>query len=42
MYGSATICEKYKGVPKGGEPSKIGEGADGTHCLYSESDITRR
>ncbi|MFF3438060.1 pectate lyase [Streptosporangium sp. NPDC002721] len=42
VYGSATICERYKGVPKGSEPSKIGEGPDGTHCLYSESDITRR
>ncbi|WP_082310205.1 pectate lyase [Nonomuraea sp. SBT364] len=42
VYGSATICEKYKGVPKGGEPSKIGEGADGVNCLYSSSDITYR
>lgn len=40
VYGSATICEKYKGVPKGDEPSKIGEGADGVNCLYSSSDIT--
>jgi hypothetical protein len=36
------ICEKYKGVPKGGEPTKIGSGADGTNCLYSDSDITYR
>ncbi len=36
------ICEKYKGVPKGSEPSKIGEGADGVNCLYSGSDITYR
>ncbi|WP_083950045.1 pectate lyase [Herbidospora yilanensis] len=42
VYGSTTICERYKGVPKGSEPSKIGEGPDGTYCLYSESDITRR
>jgi pectate lyase len=42
VYGSATICEKYRGVPKGSEPTKIGSGADGTHCLYSESDITYR
>ncbi len=34
------ICEKYKGVPKGSEPEKIGSGADGTNCLYSTSDIT--
>nr|WP_229805793.1 pectate lyase [Microbispora rosea] len=33
------ICEKYKGVPKGSEPTKIGEGADGTNCIYSSSDI---
>ncbi|WP_276615426.1 pectate lyase [Nonomuraea basaltis] len=42
VYGSATICEKYKGVPKGSEPTKIGEGADGVNCLYSASDITYR
>ncbi|MFC5828861.1 pectate lyase, partial [Nonomuraea insulae] len=40
VYGSATICEKYKGVPKGSEPTKIGEGADGVNCIYSSSDIT--
>ena len=42
VYGSATICEKYRGVPKGDEPTKIGEGADGVHCIYSPSDITYR
>ncbi|MFF5248472.1 pectate lyase [Streptosporangium sp. NPDC000095] len=42
VYGNTTICERYKGVPKGSEPSKIGEGPDGTNCLYSESNITRR
>ena len=31
---------KYKGVPKGSEPTEIGEGADGVNCLYSPSDIT--
>ncbi|MGV9211535.1 pectate lyase [Micromonospora sp. RB23] len=35
-----SICVKYKGVPKGSEPTKIGEGADGVNCLYSPSDIT--
>lgn len=35
-----SICVKYKGVPKGSEPSEIGEGADGVNCLYSSSDIT--
>ncbi|MEV4219067.1 pectate lyase [Nonomuraea sp. NPDC049725] len=42
VYGSATICEKYRGVPKGSEPEKIGSGADGVNCLYSSSDITYR
>ncbi|MEU9510918.1 pectate lyase [Micromonospora sp. NPDC048170] len=36
------ICVKYRGVPKGSEPTEIGEGADGTNCLYSPSDITWR
>ncbi|TQM78362.1 ricin-type beta-trefoil lectin protein [Saccharothrix saharensis] len=42
VYGSAVICEKYQGVPKGSEPKKIGEGADGRNCFYSPSDITWR
>jgi hypothetical protein len=42
VYGEATICEKYRGVPKGSEPTKIGEGADGVNCIYRESDITYR
>ncbi|WP_259402702.1 pectate lyase [Microbispora sp. H10670] len=33
------VCLKYKGVPKGSEPTEIGSGADGTNCLYSASDI---
>ncbi|HYN93271.1 MAG TPA: pectate lyase [Pilimelia sp.] len=37
---STTICEKYNGVPKGSEPTKIGSGADGRNCIYSASDIT--
>ena len=36
------ICDKYKGVPKGSEPSHIGSGADGVNCLYNESDISWR
>lgn len=36
-----TICSRYKGVTSG-EPTKIGSGADGAHCLYSASDITYR
>ncbi|MGC4805159.1 pectate lyase [Micromonospora sp. DT233] len=39
---STRICVKYKGVPKGSEPTEIGEGADGVNCLYSASDITYR
>ncbi|ROP34908.1 pectate lyase [Saccharothrix texasensis] len=42
VYGSASICDKYKGVPKGSEPTKIGSGADGVNCFYSSSDITYR
>ncbi|MEV0730940.1 pectate lyase [Polymorphospora sp. NPDC050346] len=42
VYGNTVICEKYRGVPKGSEPTKIGEGADGVNCIYNESDITRR
>ncbi|GAA0366266.1 hypothetical protein GCM10009530_15070 [Microbispora corallina] len=37
-----SICDKYKGVPKGSEPTKIGSGADGVNCIYSASDITYR
>ncbi|MDG4808130.1 pectate lyase [Micromonospora sp. WMMD1120] len=37
-----SICVKYKGVPKGSEPTVVGEGADGVNCLYSPSDITYR
>jgi pectate lyase len=42
VYGSTSICDKYKGVPKGSEPTKIGSGADGVNCFYSPSDITQR
>ncbi|WP_230985074.1 pectate lyase [Microbispora oryzae] len=37
-----SICDKYQGVPKGSEPTKIGSGADGVNCIYSASDITYR
>ncbi|GAA1564386.1 hypothetical protein GCM10009827_102470 [Dactylosporangium maewongense] len=42
VYGSATICDKYKGAPKGSEPTHVGSGADGVNCFYSASDITYR
>ncbi|GAA2451890.1 pectate lyase [Streptomyces macrosporus] len=35
-----TPCETYKGNSSGKEPTKVGSGPDGKHCLYSESDIT--
>ncbi|APU16801.1 pectate lyase [Actinoalloteichus fjordicus] len=35
-----TICQRYEGNDDGDEPDETGEGPDGTHCLYEESDIT--
>ncbi|WP_443049925.1 pectate lyase [Streptomyces sp. NBC_00287] len=35
-----TICERFKGNSSGAEPTSLGEGADGTHCRYSASDVT--
>jgi hypothetical protein len=40
VYGSATICDKYNGVPKGSESTHVGSGAGATNCLYNASDIT--
>jgi len=40
VYGTATICDKYNGAPKGSEPTHVGSGADGVNCFYSASDIT--
>src|SRR5262245_7159157 len=37
---SGTICERYTGNSTGAEPVKTGNGADGTYCIYSSSDIT--
>jgi len=42
VYGTAVICDKYNGVPKGSEPTHVGSGADGVNCLYGASDITYR
>ncbi|WP_327010109.1 pectate lyase [Dactylosporangium sp. NBC_01737] len=37
---STVICDKYKGVPKGSEPSHIGSGPDSTNCFYNpDTDI---
>ncbi|MGP4112045.1 pectate lyase [Streptomyces sp. 4N509B] len=35
-----TVCQRYIGNDEGDEPEESGEGPDGTHCLYSESDIS--
>ena len=37
---SLTICQRYTGNNTGAEPPKNGSGADGTVCMYSNSDIT--
>lgn len=37
--GVETICEKFEGTEGSGEPTSIGEGADGTTCIYG-SDVT--
>ncbi|GIF08428.1 pectate lyase [Actinoplanes siamensis] len=37
---SAVVCGKYKGVPKGSEPSYLGEGWNDANCKVDKSDIT--
>jgi len=37
---SLTVCQRYTGNNTGAEPPKSGSGADGTVCIYSNSDIT--
>ncbi|KAI4601266.1 hypothetical protein KJ359_012456 [Pestalotiopsis sp. 9143b] len=34
------ICVTYEGNDTGAEPTETGSGADGTYCIYDESDIT--
>jgi hypothetical protein len=36
------VCSTFTGVPKGEEPTQIGEGPDGTNCRFAPSDITFR
>ncbi|HLL69206.1 MAG TPA: pectate lyase [Micromonosporaceae bacterium] len=36
------VCDKYHGVAKGSEPTKVGTGADGRNCFYATSDISYR
>jgi hypothetical protein len=38
---SIDICDRYTGNNTGAEPPLSGSGADGTHCIYSSSDITK-
>ncbi|GHJ44336.1 hypothetical protein Cs7R123_16780 [Catellatospora sp. TT07R-123] len=43
VYSTSTIiCDKYKGAPKGSEPTHIGSGADGVNCFYNPTDIIQR
>ncbi|NGO45489.1 pectate lyase [Streptomyces sp. YC419] len=37
--GEIDICERFQGNESGDEPTKLGSGADGTHCRYSSSSI---
>ncbi|MHA5050200.1 hypothetical protein [Streptomyces sp. SD15] len=32
-------CQKFEGVTEG-EPTELGSDADGTNCVFAESDIT--
>ncbi|MFN8074930.1 MAG: pectate lyase [Kineosporiaceae bacterium] len=36
------VCAKYRGVPKGSEPTYLGDGPDSTNCLYTASSVTYR
>nr|WP_267902573.1 pectate lyase [Streptomyces triticirhizae] len=38
--GDLVPCQRYVGNDSGDEPEESGEGPDGTHCRYSESDIS--
>ncbi|MBT0773007.1 pectate lyase [Kineosporia sp. J2-2] len=35
-----SICDRYTGNDDGDEPEKTGSGADGTYCVYDDSDIS--
>jgi len=37
--GELDVCERFQGNESGDEPTKLGSGADGTHCRYSSSSI---
>ena len=36
------VCDKFRGVGKGSEPTEIGSGPDAKNCLYTASDVTYR
>lgn len=36
------VCAKYKGVPKGSEPSYLGDGINDANCRFTAADITYR
>ncbi|AGL19136.1 pectate lyase [Actinoplanes sp. N902-109] len=40
VNSGAVVCGMYKGVPKGSEPTYLGEGWNTTNCKVSRSDIT--
>jgi pectate lyase len=41
INGSKThICAEYNGVPKGSEPTYLGDGQNDGHCFWNNSDIT--
>jgi pectate lyase len=43
VYGEpddVDICQRYEGNDDGDEPTLLGSGPDGEHCLYDESDVT--
>ena len=43
INGSSThICAEYNGVPKGSEPTYLGDGQNDGHCFWNNSDITYR
>jgi hypothetical protein len=42
LISGDVVCGKYKGVPKGSEPSYLGEGWNDANCKVSQSDITYR
>ncbi|WP_037973517.1 pectate lyase [Streptomyces yerevanensis] len=40
--GEMNVCERFQGNDSGDEPTKLGSGADGTHCRYSSAGIRYR